>query len=317
MQDCKWPASNIDLGTGEWFLPHLLSDQHDIRVRITYDEAASKSIFQDFRAVEGRKTALSQPPLPIIQFLEQFYDVSLRWPEHFASLPEKMIGRAAQYQADLISQNPGDFRDETIPIALALRCLVLTHEMFLFDYTFLSHELLEKKGYQKSEESYIEDPSVECHRLLRGTDTNSLLTPKCSEKLSSMIGDLVQALSNIMSQNRVQDQPLVFCTLLVFKIFEENIWFNRKSRRLRLATRLMENTFFNLCRSYEVYSEGFNPLSPGWNQEEWKQLMDGDTLRIACFSEMHEDWRDFRLWIQFPEQHDNLERRIETFVTPA
>ena len=109
------------------------------RASIAFDPSAYKYIFKDFKeSPVVRETCLTQPPAPISDFLEQFDDISWQWANCYERATADIIKHCAQYQAILLNKNAAaleavDREDDSLLIALILRCLVLTHEIFSLD----------------------------------------------------------------------------------------------------------------------------------------------------------------------------------------
>ena len=68
---------DLALGTDEWFL--RAGDKTLFRIITGCDASSTDLIFQDFRPGTSGMTALSQPAIPLLNFLGPFHDVNLRW----------------------------------------------------------------------------------------------------------------------------------------------------------------------------------------------------------------------------------------------
>ena len=193
---------DLALGSGEWFLGDI---DNKFRIRISYSSSAAGSEFRDFKSSFGRVTARSQSAIPLYEFLEQFHKVKNRWVNCYTDFTEYFLGQSAIFQEKLLSKandnKVADVSDKSILIALSLRCLVLTHEIFqvgvaltydAFQHNEIHHEV---QGY------YAEDPAIEVSRLSSTAYQACLANSKqqtAPDSLSSVLEDILQTTQQLM-----------------------------------------------------------------------------------------------------------------------
>lgn len=70
------------------------------------DPSEYKYIFKDFKVSPvDRVTCLTQPPIPIFEFLERFHAVNWRWANCYAQSRADIIKHCGQYQAILLNKS--------------------------------------------------------------------------------------------------------------------------------------------------------------------------------------------------------------------
>lgn len=163
---------------------------------MTYDSTSAKSILRDYRSVAGRVSALSQPAIPLLDFLKQFHSVNSRLPNQYEPLNVSIIKKCATVQAALLSRKsppPKTPSDELTLIALSLRYLFLTREVTFAVSSLSIYAFEDGETLIRVDRLYDRDPFLEVSRSSNVSQTNST-TPKRKneESLSSMLENLLQ-----------------------------------------------------------------------------------------------------------------------------
>lgn len=276
---------DLSLGYGEWFLHGR--DKITYRINISYDDPAAESIFRDFRPIAGRMTALTQPAIPLLDFLGPFHDVNSRWGDYYEPLVVDIIRECAVFQSALLSRRsalPVRSSNGSILIALSLRCLVLTHEIYLAGSAMVEAISGKKK---------MQNPSVEVLKILNVSQVSFVDSEqKGKESLLSILKEILQTTQRSMFRRKPKDWPLLLCTLLLFKLITNDmsccssLW----SPSLRSACDVMISVFSTLCRLYDICSKGLHSLSDNWKREEYAKLVDHDETLVGCFQRMNDLW---------------------------
>lgn len=283
---------DLDLGSGEWFLRG--EDNTTFRISISYDEFAP--IFRDFRPIAGRVTALSQPAIPLLDFLEQFQDVNSYWGNYHERHTVDLIRRCAVFQTALLSRrssSPPDSWDNPVLIALSLRCLVLTHEISMVVSNLSSGAFEDNETHIRVERDDEWDPLIEISRSLTASQASVIdLKQDDKESLSSMLEEILQTTQRLMFRRRPEDWPQLICTLFLIKLISDN--FNtslmRWMRSLEQTSQAMKSVFAILCRLYDICSKGLHPLSRDWKREEYAKLVNDDKVLVDCFQWFNNMW---------------------------
>ncbi len=260
-------------------------------------------------------SALSQPAIPLLDFLKQFDNVNSRWPGEYEQLTVSIIKRCATFQAALLSRKsppPKTPSDEMTLIAMSLRCLVQTHEIFfaggnLFIYAFEDGETL-----IRVDRLYDHDPFLEVSRLSNVSQANSA-TPKRKneESLSSMLENLLQTTQRLMFRRKPQDWPLLLCTLCLLRLIKKNFrssspWMSS----LQPSSQAMSSVFSSLCSVFEICSKMLHPLSNDWNEGEYKLLVNDDALLVGILQWMHDEWLEGAVTLPFLESQHPRKRSL-------
>ena len=115
--------------------------------------------------------------------------------------------------------------DKYILIALSLRCLVLTHEIFEVNGVRLGYTFQNETHYQV-EKYYGQDPNIEVSRLSSIASQASLADSKqqtAPDSLSSILEGILQTTQQLMSRRRPEHWPMLFCTLCLMRMTVDNI----------------------------------------------------------------------------------------------
>ncbi len=299
-------TEDISLGYGEWFLHDV--DKKSYRINISYDAFAAKSIFRDFRPIAGRVTALSQPAIPLLDFLEQFHDVDSRWPNFYEPFTVKVIKECAVFESALLSRRsplPVGSSNETVLIALSLRCFVLTYEISLVAGSLSSRSFEDNEVYLRVEKIFERDPSIEVSRSLNISQVSFVDSKqKGKESLLSILEEILQTTQRLMFRRKPEDWPLLLCTLFLINLISDNLnaYSSLWMRSLRPTSQVMNSVFGTLCRLYDICSKGFHPLSGNWKREEYAKLVNYDETLVDCFQWINDMWLKgirISLWIRY------------------
>ena len=292
-------VEDLALGSGEWFLRDI---ENTFRIRISCNSSAAQSVFKDFKSSFGRVTALSQPAIPLHEFLEQFQKVNKRWVNCYSDFTEYFLGQSAMFQEKLLSKandnNLADMSDKSILIALSLRCLVLAHEIFEVNGVRLGYTFQDETHYQV-EEYYGQDPNIEVSRLSSTASQASLADSKqqtAPDSLSSILEGILQTTQQLMFRRSPEHWPMLFCTLCLMRMTVDNIsTISPWMRSLEPASQAVRKAFSILCRLFEICAKDFNPFSETWNLEEYAVAVKDDRVLVGYVQELQTMWLDGKL----------------------
>jgi hypothetical protein len=295
-------TEDLSLGYGEWFLHDV--DKTSYRINISYDVFAAKSIFRDFRPTAGRVTALSQPAIPLLDFLEQFHDVDSRWENAYEPFTVKIIIECAVFQSALLSRRsplPVGSSNDSVLIALSLRCLVLTYEISLVADSVACRSFEDNKVHLRVEKFFKRNPSIDVSRSLNVSQVSFVDSKqKGKESLLSILEEILQTTQRLMFRRKPEDWPLLLCTLFLIKLISDNLnaYSSLWMRSLQPTSQAMKSVFGTLCRLYDICSKGFHPLSGNWKREEYAKLVNHDETLVDCFQWINDMWlEDMRTFL--------------------
>ena len=267
----------------------------EFRVLIEYDTVSAKTIFKDFRTVSGRVTALSQPAIPIGDFLAQFEDMESQWPRHFEPYTVELIKRCAMFQAALLARRKSsleDLPDEDIPIALSLRCLVLTHEIMEVGGTLpacIRDEDEERTDFKKYHDK---DPLIDVIRVFsREPGCSGRAQVDSEEHIPSLLENLVQTIQRLIMRQDPRQWPLILCTLFIFEQISNNyVTHPDPMSLLEPSSKALSSTLSALCHWFHVCSQTLQPLTDKWEREAFSELVDDDPLLLEMFQWLNDGW---------------------------
>ena len=293
-------VKDLALGSGEWFLSDI---ENTFRIRISYNSSAAESVFRDFKSGFGRVTALSQPAIPLYEFLEQFHKVNKRWANCYSDFTEDFLGQSAMFQEKLLSKandnNLADMSDKSILIALSLRCLVLTHEIFELDIVLPSKAFQNDETHYQAEQYYIQDPDIEVSRLSGTASLASLADSKrqtAPDSLSSILEGILQTIQQLMFRRSPEHWPILLCTLCLMRMIANKILIiSPWMRSLKPASQAVRKAFSILCRLFEICAKDFNPFSETWYLEEYAVAVKDDRVLVGYAKKLQTMWLDGKL----------------------
>ena len=155
-------------------------------------------------------TALSQPAISLLDFLDQFLNVDSRWPNLYNWFTFDIIRQCAIFQTTLCYRRPllsADSSSDSVLIALSLRCLVLMHEISLVRGQ-TPYSIFKNESHYRSEKCHEQDPSVEVSKSLTASQT-SFADSKQEESLLSMLEEIIQTTQRLLFRRKPADWPLL------------------------------------------------------------------------------------------------------------
>lgn len=293
-------AEDLALGSGEWF---LRDNEHTFRIRISYGPSAAESVFRDFKSGSGRVTALSQPAMPLYEFLEQFHNVKKRWVKYYPDFIRHFLAQSAMFQEKLLSKanenELADVSDKSILIALSLRCLVLTHEIVYVKGPLTYNAFKNKETHYQAKRYCPEDPDIEVSRLSSTAAQAPLANTKQQtgpDSLSSILEGILQTTQQLMFRRNPEHWPILLCTLCLMRLTVENFSIIRPwMRSLEPASQALGKAFSILCRLFDICAKDFNPFSEMWNLEEYAVAVKDDRVLIGYAEKLQTMWLDGKL----------------------
>lgn len=287
-------AEDLALGTGEWVLYDKYKDE-GYRVLIKHDAISARKIFRDFREVAGRVTALSQPAISLVDFLAQFEDLESRWPGRFAPYTLELVSRCATFQTAILARQKcpwEDLPDEHIPIALSLRCLVLTREIVEVEGTMPSWIRDEDEERTYFQTYHDEGPLIGVTRM-SSRERSCPCGPQADseERIPSLLENLVQTIQRLIMRQEPREWPMVLCTLCIFKhISDDYVTYTIPMSVLELSFKAIRSTYSALCHWFHVCSQTLQPLTDHWEKGAFAELVDDDPLLLEMFQWFNDGW---------------------------
>ena len=293
-------VEDLALGSGEWF---LRDTENTFRIRISYKSSAAESVFRDFKSSSARVTALSQPAIPLNEFLEQFHNVRKRWVNRYSDFTENFFRQSAMFQDELLSKAKNnkstDMSDNSILIALSLRCLVLTHEILKVGCVLGCYAFKNNETHYRPEMYHKEDPDIEISRLSSTAAQASLVDSKQQsglESLSSILEGILQTTQQLMFRRNPEHWPVLLCALCLMRLIVDNIGAHEPwMRSLDPARQALDKAFTILCRLFEICARDFNPFSKIWNLEEYSVAVKDDKVLVGYAKKLQKMWLDGKL----------------------
>ena len=248
--------------------------------------------------VAGRVTSLSQPAIPLLDFLEQFHDIENRWPGLYDESTLDLIAKCARFQVALLKDTPHS--QETLPkgsllIASALRCLVLTHELKLVTAS-LSRSSFSPDGlrYWPIKRYFDTEPIIEVSESPEVNDLSCDIPDQSyGQNISSMLEDLLHVIQDVMMHRKPQDWPALLFTMSILLLTVFN-WrcFNCFEEALHTSFHALQEASHRLCILFDITSKGFLPLQEHWTKEAYAKLVDDKDHLVEAFQWVHDVWLD-------------------------
>lgn len=287
---------DLALGTGEWFLRG--DDGKRYRVTITHDNLSMPSRISDFMTVAGSVTSLSQPAIPLLDFLEQF---QTHWPTLYDMPTLDLIAKCARYQAALISNDSQPLETMSkgsLLIALTLRCLVLTQELGLVNASLgRSSFSLDDLYHRHVKRISNLHPIVEVFESPEANDASSeILDQSFGQNISLLLEDLFHITQTVMMRRKPQDWPMLLFTMSLLWLIAQNFHNCRPCRLFKESLNpshyALEGAFYRLCDLFEITSKGFLPLHKSWTKEAYSKLVHDEARLVEAFQWVHDAWLD-------------------------
>lgn len=191
--------------------------------------------------------------------------------------------------------------DKSVLIALSLRCLVLTHELYKVDMS--SHMSSPGKLFKNNETHYRakriyeQDPHIEISRSPSASQT--VLTnsdEKGPDSLPSILEGILQTTQRLMFRRSPENWPILLYTLCLMRLIGNNFdpigpWM----RSLEPASQAMHKAFSILCRLFRICAKGFDPFSDDWKHEDYAAVVKGHGIAVKYARRLHEMWLEGKL----------------------
>ena len=194
-----------------------------------------------------------------------------------------------------------DLPDEYIPIALSLRCLVLTEELMSVDVTIpacIRDEDEERTYYKKYHD---ELPLIDVIRM-SSEAPNSPARPqiKSEEHIPCLLENLVQTIQRLIMRQDPREWPSILCTLCLFELISNN--FSSGSdlmSGLQSSSDAIKSIYSALCHWFHVCSQTLQPLTDHWEKEAFSELVGHDPLLLEMFQWLNDGWLEGILLLPF------------------
>jgi hypothetical protein len=308
-------AELTDLDDGVWIV-----NTHPIRWKIVVDYTTlGREKVLEFGIVDLPQLVNYEPLADrnsaYTDFLKQFQTVKVRW-NYFEKFTNHIISWAAEYQQHLLEAQSQEISrtDEDILVLLALRCLVISHDMSVASSNFPGGEVKNEdftNGYFKAAEARLEPvqewvgagqlrqllgqslaPSIELWQL----PEDYRLPNNRKEHINTLpflLQKTFQAAQKLLSRDRPRDWPALFYTLCMLMLTYEGLKYSFRYV-LDEPNRQFRNALMSLIRVFLYHCRSLHPLNAELNIESYSIMVGGEALQVMHYTEMNSIWVQWR-----------------------
>ena len=249
----------------------------------------------DFQPPASKYVARSQS---VFSFIAQFRHLEERWDNCYDEDTYQIITHCVDYQDDLLcvaSPSPADLSLETCLIALALRALLFSHEIFEVDSRVPRNVFdVPNMSYYKAEVYYPTDPHLEIWRL---PNSSALLTSRMARPedvdFYALLQEIVHKLQRLLMRptSRPNEWPTLLYVICIMQLVASNIRPNLTELTSISGTEASLSTLLEcICSLYDLVTQGCHPLSDTWDLDRYKLLVGHDDVAVRAFSRLREHW---------------------------
>jgi hypothetical protein len=245
-----------------------------------------------------------------VEFLNQFETIQVRWND-YEQITEDIISSAANYQKSLLQVEGGDLweADEDILVLLALRCLVISHDLSEiggnlpcswvidedFDYKYWQISKAELCPHPRRPLSgQMLDPSIELWQMSEDYELPND-RKEHTNTLRFLLRKTVQTAQKLLLRGRPEDWPTIFYTLcllmVVYGTFDLASSFTRVLRR---TSREFRKALKSLIRLFLYCCGDLHPLNNVFDIKSYALMVGGNTLPVEHYMEMNSIWIECR-----------------------
>ena len=257
----------------------------------------------DFQPPASKHVARSQS---IFSFIAQFRHLDEKWENCYHEETSRIITHCVDYQDDLLfaaSPSPADLSSETCLIALALRALLFSHEIFEVDCRVPQNVFnVPNMSYYKAEVYYPTDPQLEIWHLPNSSALDSRVARPEDVDLYGLLRDIVHKMQQLLMRPtpRPNEWPALLYAICVMQLVTTNIKPNLTGLKSISRTEASLSTLLEcICSLYELVTQGCHPLSDTWDLDRYKMLVGHDSVAVRAFSRLREHWLSGELFLIF------------------
>ena len=142
-----------------------------------------------------------------------------------------------------------------ILIALLLRCLVLTHEIYVLELSVPFRTFENNETHHRVEQGHGHS-SIEISKSSNISQAGyANLEQQNRESLPSILEEILQTIEKSMFRRGSKDWPMLLCALCLLRLKLINLSpYSLWLRTLKPTTQAMTDVNYILCRLYEMYS---------------------------------------------------------------
>jgi len=250
------------------------------------------------------------------KFLNQFENIRVRW-DYYEQWTEDIISWAADYQRHLPQVESQDLlgADEDILVLLALRCLVISHDISVAHSHFPGGQMQNdyfNHGYWKAAEAELRPvskyrgdgqtllPSIELWQLPKDYKLPND-RKEHTNTLPFLLWKTFQTAQRLLLRDRPRDWPALFYTLCLLMLtydtldgaFSPGFVLYEPNREFRKALKSLIRVFLHHCGN-------LHPLNAELNIECYSLVVGGETLHVKHYTEMNSIWVEGRKSSQSP-----------------
>ena len=252
---------------------------------------------RDCKFLAGESASSTQAELSALDFLEQFYDMDVRWPGTIAKQTSEFLSKCARLQASVVCK-ASKVSSEML-IALSLRCLTLTRELALvgecFDDYYDDEGLFPDKIIVK--DRVFDGSTIDISRLHSLDKDEGHTRDRIKGKgISQSLEELLQLTQNLIMRRKPQDWPMLLCTLCLLFMIASDCWrlsdsdYGGHAKPFEKYLESFDAVHSTLCSLSNITSKSLHPLCNKWNKEPYSRLVGGNDVLVGTFQWMHDRW---------------------------
>ena len=245
-----------------------------------------------------------------VKFLNQFEKIQVRWND-YEPITEDIISSAANYQKSLLQvESRGLWEaDEDILVLLALRCLVVSHDLSEiggnlpcrwmidedFDYKYWRIAEAELCPHPRRPHSgQMLDPSIELWQMSEDYELPND-RKEHTNTLHFLLRKTFQTAQKLLLRGRPEDWPTLFYTLcllmIIYGTFDLASSFTRVLHR---TSREFYQALKSLIRLFLYCCGDLHPLNNAFDIRWYALMVGGNTLLVEHYMEMNNIWVECR-----------------------
>lgn len=264
------------LGYEEWLLP--VSDHINLKVQMQYADSDIK--IHDLNIQPNWSDTPETRLEDITSFLEQFHNLEERWRGTYEEFTTDLIRHCANIQIKILAGLiPGQemFSNGCLLIAYSLRLLAFSHAVFELRIDlpcvrrgeYLGREYLVPQIFWAGDG----DPSMEVCTFLPGIHT--LPVNDQSKQPKVMLQVIYRTIHKLLLRGRQSEIPVIFSAFCLLHLIRNNLDVGGPSD-CPLDIKPLDKHLQKYTELYLAVTGGLNPLSEGWDDRQWRELIGED-----------------------------------------
>jgi hypothetical protein len=280
-------------------------------------EKAFESAIVDLPWLANGDSTAEERGTAYAKFLNQFENIRVRWGYHYEWCTEEIISSAADYQKHLLqvkSEDPCGTDEDTL-VLLALRCLVISHDISQFssnfsgmtvlgkDFNYKYVNLMKAKLYPiqgRACDGQTLDPSVDLWQLPEDYELRNY-RKEHTNTFYLLLWKTFQTAQKVLLRGRPQDWPAIFYTLCLLMLMYDNFDYTTLYvRELDAPCREFCKALKSLIRVFLHHCEYLHPLNAELNIGWYSLMVGGEALPIKHYTETNNMWVECRMFSNTP-----------------